>query len=58
MWIVVEDGNVFEGDETHWADCFFSNVSEELVRDFCEREGWKVEISDSVPAWYRDRIKA
>jgi hypothetical protein len=46
MWIVVEDGEVFEGDENHWADCFFTNVSEDTVRIFCEFHGWKVEIRD------------
>lgn len=46
MWIVVEDGEVFEGDELHWADCFFTNVSEETVRDFCASNGWKVRFED------------
>ena len=46
MWIVVEDGEVFEGNEYHWADCFFSNVSEDTIRDFCEKNGWKVDVSN------------
>lgn len=50
MWIIVEGGDIFEGDENHWANCFFTNVSEETVRDFCESEGWKVEILDQRPA--------
>lgn len=49
MWIVVEDGEIFEGNEKHWADCFFSNVDEKLVRDFCKAQGWRVVISAKRP---------
>jgi hypothetical protein len=49
MWIVVEDGDIFEGDENHWADCFFTNVSADTVLGFCEANGWKVKISDAKP---------
>lgn len=49
MWIIVEDGEVFEGNEKHWGDCFFSNVNEEAIRNFCESHGWKVTISDTEP---------
>jgi hypothetical protein len=45
MWIVVEGGNIFEGNEHHWADCFFTNVSGETVRDFCKQQGWSVVIT-------------
>lgn len=44
MWIIVDDGEVFEGDELHWADCFFSNASEDAVRRFCKEQGWKCVI--------------
>lgn len=47
MWIIVEAGDVFEGNEKHWADCFFTNVSELTVRDFCKANGWKVEIRNN-----------
>jgi hypothetical protein len=46
MWITVEDGELFEGDENHWADCFFSNVTEENIRDFCKQYGWSVKIEN------------
>lgn len=46
MWIVVENGDIFEGNEDHWADCFFTNVSEETVREFCKNHNLKVVITD------------
>jgi|HubBroStandDraft_1064217.scaffolds.fasta_scaffold261449_2 hypothetical protein len=49
MWIVVEDGDIFEGNEHHWADCFFANVSPDTVIGFCESQGWKVKITDVKP---------
>jgi hypothetical protein len=50
MWIkVFADGEaIFEGNESHWADCFFSNVSEDLIRDYCKQQGWEVEISHPI----------
>ena len=32
IWIIVDDGNVFEGHQGHWADCFFSNATESAIR--------------------------
>ena len=26
-WIVVDDGNTFEGHQGHWGDCYFSNAT-------------------------------
>jgi hypothetical protein len=49
MWIVVEDGNIFEGDESMWADCFFSNADAGVIIDFCDSQGWKVKITDVKP---------
>jgi predicted nuclease of predicted toxin-antitoxin system len=46
MWIIVEDGEVFEGDELHWEDCFFTNATETEIRKFCRENGWKVVIQD------------
>jgi hypothetical protein len=43
--IIVEGGEVFEGNEEQWADCFFSNVTVEGVEEFCKQNGWEVEIT-------------
>ena len=36
IWIIVDDGNVFEGHQGHWADCFFSNATESAIRSALE----------------------
>lgn len=46
MKILVDDGEVFDGDLGHWCDTFFSNPTRENVLAFCEEQGWKVEILD------------
>ena len=44
----IDDGNTFEGDSEQFANCFFSNVSDEEVIDFCKSKsglnGAKLEI--------------
>lgn len=44
MWIIIEDGEVFEGDAEQLADVFGIGIEE--VYDFCEREGWRVRVYD------------
>lgn len=34
MWIVMDDGRIFEGDERMFRDCFFDDVSVKKVLDF------------------------
>ena len=55
MHIIVEKGGVFEGNEMHWQDCFFSFPDgftemqmRQQIREFCAEEGWSVEILDSM----------
>jgi len=40
--ITVRDGavDIFEGNQVHWADCFFANAHESEIRCFCSRENW------------------
>ena len=40
IWIIVDDGNVFEGHQGHWADCFFSNATEAAIRNALENENF------------------
>lgn len=49
LWIIVDEGEVFEGNEDHWRDCFFTNVSEDAIKQFCKANGWNVEIKDAQP---------
>lgn len=46
IWIVVDQGAVFEGHQGHWADCFFSNATRSQIEDFCNSEGWGCEIRE------------
>ena len=38
IWIVVDNGDTFEGHQAHWADCFFSNAIESTIRHVLETE--------------------
>lgn len=39
LWIIVDGGEIFEGHQRHWADTFFSNATEEQIRNFLDRKG-------------------
>lgn len=32
FWIIVENGDLFEGHQGHWADCFFSNATIDTIK--------------------------
>ncbi len=38
IWIIIDNGNVFEGHQGHWADCFFSNAYESAIRHVLEND--------------------
>jgi hypothetical protein len=44
IWIIVDDGDVFEGHQGHWADCFFSNATKNQILSALERESFFGEI--------------
>ena len=33
IWILLDDGDTFEGHQLHWADCFFSNASRREIEN-------------------------
>lgn len=39
IWITVEDGDVFEGHQLHWANCFFSNATRPAIESFLNTPG-------------------
>ncbi len=45
LYIIVDGGDTFEGTSEQWAECYFSNVTEEGVIDFCHQNGWEVTIT-------------
>jgi isoleucyl-tRNA synthetase len=50
-WIKIANGDIFDGTPENFADCFFSNVSEENIRWWAEKElrGATVEITYETP---------
>lgn len=43
-WIIIENGDIFEGTREQFMDCFFSNASDEQIKDWCSFYGWKFKI--------------
>ena len=39
LWIIVDDGDTFEGHQGHWADCFFSNATRAAIQGFLDDPG-------------------
>jgi hypothetical protein len=44
MWITVDGGETFEGNQDDWADCFFSNPDLYNIIDFCRKHDMQVKI--------------
>lgn len=60
IWIEVEGGDLFEGHQGHWVDCFFSNATESLIREHCFDVGWKYtirEMTDGEIAQYPEAVE-
>ena len=47
-WIVVENGDMFEGTREQFMDCFFSNANDEEIKSWCFDNGWKLKIGDET----------
>lgn len=39
LWISVEDGDIFEGHQLHWSNCFFSNAYRREIEGFLTTKG-------------------
>ena len=46
-WIVVEDGDIFEGTRSQFVDCFFSNADDVEIINWCAENGWKLKIGEN-----------
>ena len=44
-WIIIENGDLFEGTREQFMGCFFSNASDEQIKDWCLFYGWKLKIN-------------
>lgn len=47
-WIIVENGDMFEGTREQFMDCFFSNAYDDKIKDWCTQNGWKLKIGDEI----------
>lgn len=43
-YIIVEDGDVFQGTREQFMDCFFSNADDGEIKDWCFDNGWTLSI--------------
>ncbi|HET6226036.1 MAG TPA: hypothetical protein VFF27_07135 [Bacteroidia bacterium] len=43
--ILVENGDMFDGSRDQFADCFFSNATNEQISDWCRDNDWKLSIN-------------
>lgn len=43
IWIVLDGGDLFEGHQLNWADCFFSNATRRIIKEELERGNLKQE---------------
>jgi len=41
---IIDNGDLFDGTVEQFQDCFFSNADEYTVRDWCESEGYILEV--------------
>lgn len=47
-WIIVEDGDMFEGTRLQFMNSFFSNADDEQIKKWCSQHGFKLKIGDEV----------
>ncbi len=47
-WVVVEGGDMFEGTREQFMDCFFTNATDEEIKDWCFDNGWSLKIGDVI----------
>jgi hypothetical protein len=50
LWIVIDNGDVFEGTDKQFADCFFSNATRKTIALWCKENGWAVKFTNAAPA--------
>lgn len=49
MWIIIDDGETFEGHQGHFANTFFTNATRESIEEFCDGEGFKLQTREMTP---------
>ncbi len=46
-WIIVDDGQTFEGTFEQFKDCFFDNAEVDVIKDWAKVNNMKVEFVDN-----------
>lgn len=47
-WIIVENGDMFEGTRGQFMDCFFSNANDEEIKKWCLENKWNLKIDEET----------
>ena len=53
LWIVVNDGNVFEGSEIQFAQEFFIKPTKSAISSLCRKNEWTVKFTNLARARHR-----
>ena len=46
--ILVENGDIFEGNRGQFTDCFFSNADDDQIIDWCREQGFSLQIDGII----------
>ncbi len=49
MKILIDNGDVFEGNQEQFEDCFFSNATKDQIIDWCKHNDFTYEFIEEVP---------
>lgn len=44
---LIDDGNLFQGTLDQFRACFFSNADEEMIRNWCNEQGFTLRVIDN-----------
>jgi hypothetical protein len=46
--ILVDNGDMFDGTREQFADCFFSNATNNQIIDWCKSQGFSLSINGEI----------
>lgn len=47
-WILVDNGDMFEGTREQFMNCFFSNADDEQIKSWCLKNGYSLKIGEET----------
>ena len=45
-WILVDNGDMFEGTREQFMDCYFSNADDYQITEWCRENEWSLTIDN------------